>query len=303
MSSKGAAGGLGPAPAGDNQKTLERRRSHFYNPATLWHSEVRNGEYNTMKRCLLSTPILKNWFGSFAVLIVWIFMILGLGMSQAGRDKNTNWKFYFIYRKCRVNPFLKSMTSREAGQGGEGRTARDTRSLRYTVTLSRCSYTGTLLHFCYTALAHCYTGPGLWTTAGADWNLGVESGGAWAGPQYNTLQLGYPGNGEIIQNNTIGPEYKEAWGEYKTSWTAHWDHSLLFVASSFLWLSILNKNKKVEGQTTYLLRIIYISCSCLSVFRDYPNHCVFDTNRIINYLLCIYILFCSLRFLMDYISI
>ena len=61
------------------------------------------------------------------------------------------------------------MTSREAGQGGEGRTARDMRSLRYTVTLlSRCSYTGTLLHFCYTALAHCYTGPGLWTTAGAD---------------------------------------------------------------------------------------------------------------------------------------
>ena len=180
MSSKGAAGGLGPAPAGDNQKTLERRRSHFYNPATLWHSEVRNGEYNTMKRCLLSTPILKNWFGSFAVLIVWIFMILGLGMSQAGRDKNTSWKFYFIYRKCRVNPFLKSMTSREAGQGGEGRTARDTRSLRYTVTLSRCSYTGTLLHFCYTALAHCYTGPGLWTTAGADWNLGVESAGAGA---------------------------------------------------------------------------------------------------------------------------
>ena len=85
-------------------------------------------------------------------------MILGLGMSQAGRDKNTNWKFYFIYRKCRVNPFLKSMTSREAGQGGEGRTVRDTRSLRYTVTLlSRCSYTGTLLHFCYTALARCYT--------------------------------------------------------------------------------------------------------------------------------------------------
>ena len=70
MSSKGAAGGLGPAPAGDNQKTLERRRSHFYSPATLWHSEVRNGEYNTMKRCLLSTPILKNWFGSFAVLIL-----------------------------------------------------------------------------------------------------------------------------------------------------------------------------------------------------------------------------------------
>ena len=141
MSSKGAAGGLGPAPAGDNQKTLERRRSHFYNPATLWHSEVRNGEYNTMKTCLrFQHPILNNWFGNFAVLIVWIFMILG-------RDKNTSWKFYFIYRKCQVNPFLKSMTSREAGQGGEGRTARDTRSLRYTVTLlSRCSYTGTLLH-------------------------------------------------------------------------------------------------------------------------------------------------------------
>ena len=43
MSSKGAAGGLGPAPApaGDNQKTLERQRSHFYTPATLRGSELR----------------------------------------------------------------------------------------------------------------------------------------------------------------------------------------------------------------------------------------------------------------------
>ena len=43
MSSKGAAGGLGPAPAParDNQKTLERQRSHFYTPATLRGSELR----------------------------------------------------------------------------------------------------------------------------------------------------------------------------------------------------------------------------------------------------------------------
>ena len=71
------------------------------------------------------------------------------------------------------------MTSREAGQGGEGRTVRDTRSLRYTVTLLHC-YTAVtlLLHRCYTGtLLH---GPGLWTTAVADWNLGVESGGAGA---------------------------------------------------------------------------------------------------------------------------
>ena len=170
----------------------------------------------------------------------------------------------------------------------------------YTVTLvSRCSYTAV-------TLAHCYTGPASGPrprlTEISGWNQ-AEPGPGPLVELYNTLEPGYPGNGEIIQNNTIGPEYKEAWGEYKTSWTAHWDHSLLFVASSFLWLSILNK--KGERQTTYLfsLRIIYISRGCLSVFRDYPNHCVFDTNRIINYLLCIYILFCSLRFLMDYISI
>ena len=187
-----------------------------------------------------------------------------------------------------------------------GRAARWETRGRY-VTLLHCCHAALTLARCYTSVTlHWHTvtrdpasGPRPGLTEISEWNQ-PEPG---PGPQNNTLQPGYPGNGEIIQNNTIGPEYKEAWGEYKTSWTAHWDHSLLFVASSFLWLSILNKNKKVEGQTTYLLRIIYISCSCLSVFRDYPNHCVFDTNRIINYLLCIYILFCSLRFLMDYISI
>ena len=120
--------------------------------ATLWQSEVRNGEYDTMKRCLLSTPILKNWFGSFAVLIVWIFMILGLGMSQAGRDKNTSWKFYFIYRKCRVNPFFEKydLSRGWTGRGGP-------HGERHAVATLHC-YTAVtlLLHWhAVTLLLHC----------------------------------------------------------------------------------------------------------------------------------------------------
>ena len=128
-----------------------------------------------------------------------------------------------------------------------GRAARRETRGRY-VTLLHCCHAALTLARCYTSVTlHWHTvtrdpasGPRPGLTEISEWNQ-PEPG---PGPQYNTLQLGYPGNGEIIQNNTIGPEYKEAWGEYKTSWTAHWDHSLLFVASSFLWLSILNKNKK-----------------------------------------------------------
>ena len=47
--------------------------------------------------------------------------------------------------------FFLSMTSREAGQGGEGRTVRDTRSLRYTVTLLHCC------HAALTPLLHRHT--------------------------------------------------------------------------------------------------------------------------------------------------
>ena len=71
-----------------------------------------------------------------------------------------------------------------------GRAARWETRGRY-VTLLHC-YTAVtlLLHLCYTGtLLH---GPGLWTTAAADWNLGVESGGAGARTSvslYNTLDV------------------------------------------------------------------------------------------------------------------
>ena len=117
--------------------------------------------YNSCFSCLWSAPSLN-----IHAHVCDSKMVLGLDMSQAGRDKTTSWKFYFIYRKCRLILFLKSMTSREAGQGGEGRTVRDTRSLRYTVTLLHCC------HAALTPLLHWHTdtihGPGLWTTAAAD---------------------------------------------------------------------------------------------------------------------------------------
>ena len=244
MSSKGAAGGLGPAPAGDNQKTLERRRSHFYNPCsntlTIRGSEWWVRYYEKVPAFNTHLEELVWQFCSFNFKFSWFW---GLVWARRGETRIQVGNSTLFIENVELIRFLKSMTSREAGQGGEGRTARDTRSLRYTVTLlSRCSYTGTLLHFCYTALAHCYTSvTPHWHTVTRDPAFGPRPGLTEIS-EWN--QLGYPGNGEIIQNNTIGPEYKEAWGEYKTSWTAHWDHSLLFVASSFLWLSILNKNKK-----------------------------------------------------------
>ena len=235
MSSKGAAGGLGPAPAGDNQKTLERRRSHFYNPCsntlTIRGSEWWVRYYEKVPAFNTHLEELVWQFCSFNFKFSWFW---GLVWARRGETRIQVGNSTLFIENVELIRFWKVWPLERLDRAGRA-ARRETRG-RYV----------TLLHCCHAALtlAHCYTGPGLWTTAGADWNLGVESAGAGAGPQYNTLQPGYPGNGEIIQNNTIGPEYKEAWGEYKTSWTAHWDHSLLFVASSFLWLSILNKNKK-----------------------------------------------------------
>ena len=137
--------------------------------------------YNSCFSCLWSAPSLN-----IHAHVCDSKMVLGLGMSQAGQDKTTSWKFYFIYRKCRlISFFLKYDLSRGwTGRGGPHGERHAVATLHcYTVTLlSRCSYTAVTLAHCYTGPA---SGPRPWLTEISEWNQ-AEPG---PGPQYNCTTL------------------------------------------------------------------------------------------------------------------